>query len=50
MIGGRIPDQTKKSGYVTCLEGHNSVYRFYIEDAYGDGICCDWGTGNFTIK
>lgn len=25
-------------------------YTFTIYDAYGDGICCNWGTGSFTIS
>jgi hypothetical protein len=25
-------------------------YTFTINDAYGDGICCAWGVGSFSIK
>jgi hypothetical protein len=25
-------------------------YYFVIEDSYGDGICCAWGTGAFTVR
>jgi hypothetical protein len=31
----------------TCLE--DGCYTFYITDAYGDGICCSYGDGSFTI-
>ena len=25
-------------------------YTFTISDSYGDGICCDYGTGSFSVK
>ena len=25
-------------------------YTFTIYDAFGDGICCDWGTGDYTLS
>lgn len=25
-------------------------YTFNITDAYGDGICCDWGTGSYELR
>lgn len=31
----------------TCLV--NGCYTFYITDSYGDGICCSYGDGSFTI-
>ena len=31
-----------------CLDP-DSCYEFTIFDAYGDGICCDFGEGNYTI-
>merc|ERR1719297_624010 len=31
-----------------CLE--TDEYTFYITDAYGDGICCSYGTGGYKIK
>ena len=28
----------------------NQCYKFTIYDSYGDGICCDYGTGSFSVK
>lgn len=28
----------------------NECYRFTIYDSYGDGICCDYGNGSYSIK
>jgi hypothetical protein len=25
-------------------------YRFQINDSYGDGICCSYGSGSYTVK
>jgi len=25
-------------------------YIFIIQDSYGDGICCEWGNGSYTVK
>lgn len=25
-------------------------YKFVINDAYGDGICCDWGDGSYSVE
>lgn len=33
---------------VTATE--NGCYQFNIYDAYGDGMCCSWGYGAFTVK
>lgn len=30
-----------------CLE--SGCYTFAIYDAYGDGICCDWGEGSYAL-
>ncbi|WP_052184234.1 M43 family zinc metalloprotease [Psychroserpens sp. Hel_I_66] len=30
--------------------GTNECYSFLISDSYGDGICCDYGTGSFEIR
>ena len=27
----------------------NDVYAFRIRDTYGDGICCGWGKGNYSL-
>lgn len=31
----------------TLIDGH--CYRFQITDAYGDGICCQYGNGSFAL-
>ncbi|MFK7935711.1 MAG: M43 family zinc metalloprotease [Saprospiraceae bacterium] len=31
-----------------CLD--EGCYTFYMDDAYGDGICCDYGDGEFVLK
>jgi hypothetical protein len=28
----------------------DSCYTFTIFDSFGDGICCDWGEGSYTVK
>lgn len=28
----------------------NECYRFTIYDSYGDGVCCDYGNGSFSVK
>lgn len=28
---------------------YNSCFSFYMYDSYGDGICCSYGMGNFSI-
>jgi len=28
----------------------NGCYTMYVDDAYGDGICCDYGDGYFTLS
>jgi len=28
----------------------NECYTFTIYDSYGDGICCDWGTGSYELS
>ena len=28
----------------------NVAHTFTIEDSYGDGICCDYGSGSFTVS
>jgi Zn-dependent metalloprotease len=33
---------------VGCLD--NGCYDFVITDAYGDGICCSYGNGSYTLK
>ena len=53
-IGGKLPTNGVNSNdsiiYTKCLPSKDTSYLFYIEDYYGDGICCDWGNGDFTVK
>ena len=30
-----------------CL--NRGLYNFTILDDYGDGLCCEWGVGNYTL-
>jgi len=32
-----------------CLEYSKDCYNFTIYDSYGDGICCSYGNGNYTV-
>ena len=41
-------DQTVESTDV-CLE-EGECYNFVINDAYGDGICCGFGNGSYTVS
>ncbi len=49
-VGG--PYQDGNEGQVIneefCLE--DGCYSLFVDDAYGDGICCDYGEGFFTIQ
>lgn len=55
LIGGKLGEiqpNTQISDplvYIQCLE-NNSHFYFFIEDLYGDGICCDWGKGSFSLE
>lgn len=35
--------------FIKCLSHENAFFTFILEDLYGDGICCDWGDGSFTL-
>ena len=37
------PNQSRK----VCLQ--RGFYNFTIFDDYGDGLCCEWGIGNYTL-
>ena len=56
VIGGILPlDETNQQTlqplvYSRCLENNNKKYTFHIYDNYGDGVCCDWGNGSFTVE
>ncbi len=41
---GQSGDQINE---IFCLE--DGCYTIYVDDAYGDGICCDYGDGSFEI-
>jgi len=44
------PDLSSEETYITsdCLS--EDCYVFKITDTYGDGICCNFGTGSFSVK
>ena len=41
-------ENSKEYNYKYCLPA--SCHEFVIEDSYGDGICCSYGSGNYSIK
>lgn len=45
-------DYALRGTYKSTISGlcRGLQYYFVIEDSYGDGICCSWGTGSFTGK
>jgi monoamine oxidase len=45
--GDDYTDRTKLYKETFCLENGN--YEFIISDSYSDGICCDFGNGEFTV-
>lgn len=47
--GGPYPDNntSRRQKNVCLVEG---CYTFRIEDTYGDGICCDYGNGNYRLR
>ena len=53
LIGGRLPPTAggTQISYVLCVSERNSrVSTFFIEDTYGDGVCCAWGNGSFQVE
>ena len=55
VMGGYLPIATEgesipKYSYDKCIPKVNAFYTFAIYDSYGDGICCNWGNGNFTLE
>lgn len=46
--GGGYQDQGTDYEEEECVP--SGKYTFTIEDAYGDGICCDYGSGSYTVK
>ncbi|BDS13889.1 T9SS type A sorting domain-containing protein [Aureispira anguillae] len=50
MSGGGYPDVSGGQTYTdqgTIVDGH--CYKLEVTDAYGDGICCQYGNGSFTL-
>jgi len=47
MTGGPYSETSTTYSSTVCVE--NGCYDLTINDAYGDGICCTWGTGNYAI-
>ena len=45
--GGPYTDPATQ--YLTTTELDNGDYTFIIYDAYGDGICCAYGEGSYTV-
>ena len=46
----RSTDTGTEVTYDKCLSKNDTAFMFGIEDRYGDGLCCDWGAGNFTVR
>ncbi|MDP6909866.1 MAG: T9SS type A sorting domain-containing protein, partial [Flavobacteriales bacterium] len=49
--GGPYTNVNGGETFVENLTGLSSgCHTFVINDSYGDGICCSWGNGSFTIE
>lgn len=49
LSGGSYPDKHTTYDKSACIEeGH--TYTFTINDTYGDGICCCYGSGYYSVK
>merc|ERR1711935_92202 len=44
-------DYTAQGSFATTVPGlcAGLEYTFFINDGYGDGICCTWGDGSYTL-
>lgn len=49
MTGGPYADNTTTQTPVTGTIPPNTCVTFKIEDSYGDGICCYFGNGSYTV-
>ena len=51
IIGERLDKQLSMTPLVVrrCLM-RKEMYTFHIVDDYEDGICCEWGSGSFTLN
>ena len=47
--GGPYSTQNSAQSPVTTTLNQNECYFFSIYDSYGDGICCAYGQGSFTV-
>jgi len=47
--GGPYSDSGKLHSEIMCANKGES-YDFTLYDSYGDGICCSYGTGSYTVK
>jgi hypothetical protein len=47
MTGGPYSSSGTTYSSTVCVD--NGCYDLTINDSYGDGICCGWGTGNYVI-
>ena len=49
-LGGGGPYSTANTTYNKTLTLPAGDYVFVINDQYGDGICCSYGNGSYTVK
>ena len=49
MVGGPYADNTTTQTPSTGTIPSNACVTFTIEDSYGDGICCSYGNGSFSV-
>jgi hypothetical protein len=47
--GGPYTDQQTTPEVTNVTMPITGCFEFNIFDSFGDGICCDWGTGNYTV-
>jgi len=53
LTGGPYADQTNGTLHSASYEipaGGDGCYEFFIADSYGDGICCAYGEGSYTVS
>jgi hypothetical protein len=49
LSGGPYTDGQTTPEVATVSIPASGCFEFNIFDAFGDGICCDWGTGNYSV-
>jgi len=47
--GGDLTNANSAYSWDICVSS-NECYDFVISDTYGDGICCSWGSGSYTVS